>query len=214
MQCLARAVRVVRDARVEELDVELLVPVLQRRPWRAAPAGSARTSPTRAGSGAGATATAQPRTARSESRRARAPQPGCRRVGAPRRRCRAARAPLPRRRSSKSSAARRTAMRLEREPDREQLAQLLDVERHHLGSVVRHVLGEPERLELAHRFANRRDAHAELARRDPRAGAGCPGVSSPRMIASRSRSSAASAIVRWRTVAAGHLDGRLHGAGP
>ena len=40
---------------------------------------------------------------------------------------------------------------------------LLDVEPHHLGAVVRHVLGKTQRLELADGLANRRDAHAELA---------------------------------------------------
>ena len=53
--------------------------------------------------------------------------------------------------------------RLEGEPDREQLAQLLDVEPHHLRAVVGHVLGEPEGLELADGLADRRDAHAERA---------------------------------------------------
>ena len=99
-----------------------------------------------------------------ERRRARAPRRGCRRAGAPRRtpsRCaRAASA------SAGVEELRRAAHghALEREPDREQLAQLLDVEPHHLRAVMRHVLGEAERLELAHRLADRRDAHAERAR--------------------------------------------------
>ncbi len=52
---------------------------------------------------------------------------------------------------------------LESQPHREELPQLLDVERHHLGAVVRDVLGESERLELAHRLADGRDAHPEPA---------------------------------------------------
>jgi len=50
---------------------------------------------------------------------------------------------------------------LEREADREQLAQFLDVEARHLGPVMGHVICEPERLELAHRFPDRGDAHPE-----------------------------------------------------
>ena len=53
--------------------------------------------------------------------------------------------------------------RLQREADREQLPHLLDVDPHHLRAVVRDVLGEPERLELADGLADRRDAHAERA---------------------------------------------------
>jgi hypothetical protein len=54
--------------------------------------------------------------------------------------------------------------RLERQPDREQLPQLLDVEAHHLRAVMRDVLGEPERLQLPNRLPDRRDAHPERAR--------------------------------------------------
>ena len=64
------------------------------------------------------------------------------------------RATAPRRRPRASSAARRTRHALEREPDREQLAQLLDVE--------------------AHRPSRRGAAHARRARA-PRAGAAPPG---------------------------------------
>ena len=53
--------------------------------------------------------------------------------------------------------------RLEGEPDREQLAQLLDVEPHDLRPVVGHVLGQAERLELPDRLADRGDAHPERA---------------------------------------------------
>ena len=66
-------------------------------------------------------------------------------------------------RSSNSSAAPSHCHRLEREPDREQLAQLLDVEPHHLRAVMRDVLRETQRLELADGFADRRDAHPERA---------------------------------------------------
>ena len=52
---------------------------------------------------------------------------------------------------------------LEREPHREELPQLLDVERHHLRPVVRDVLRESQCLELAHRLADRGDAHPERA---------------------------------------------------
>src|SRR5689334_13162845 len=52
---------------------------------------------------------------------------------------------------------------LEREPDGEELAELLDVERHHLRTVMRDVLREAERLELPDGLPDRRDAHAELA---------------------------------------------------
>jgi hypothetical protein len=52
---------------------------------------------------------------------------------------------------------------LEREPDREELPELLDVEPHHLRPVVRHVLGEAQGLELPDGFADRRDAHPERA---------------------------------------------------
>ena len=70
---------------------------------------------------------------------------------------------LRRRRPSKQLGRAPHRHALEREPDREELAQLLDVEAHHLRAVVRHVLGEPERLELPHRLADRRDAHPEPA---------------------------------------------------
>ena len=51
--------------------------------------------------------------------------------------------------------------RFERQADLEQVTQLLDVEVEDAGALVRHVLGQAERLQLAHRLANRRDRHAE-----------------------------------------------------
>ena len=51
---------------------------------------------------------------------------------------------------------------LEGEADREELAELLDVEGHHLRAVMRDVLGEAECLELPDRLADGRDAHPEL----------------------------------------------------
>ena len=55
VQRVRRALGIVRRARLEQLDVELLVPVLHGALRQAAPAGSARTSPTPGGSAAGAT---------------------------------------------------------------------------------------------------------------------------------------------------------------
>src|SRR6185312_16104278 len=54
--------------------------------------------------------------------------------------------------------------RLEREPDLEQVAKVVDVERLDARALVRDVLGEAERLELPHRLPDRRDAHAERPR--------------------------------------------------
>ena len=53
---------------------------------------------------------------------------------------------------------------LQRKPDREQLAQLLDLEPDDLRPVMRHVLRQTERLELTYRFPDRRDAHPLLLR--------------------------------------------------
>ena len=53
--------------------------------------------------------------------------------------------------------------RLERKPNLEEVAQVVDVERDHLRALVGNVLGQSERLELAHRLPDRRNAHAERA---------------------------------------------------
>ena len=62
-------------------------------------------------------------------------------------------------------ALRRAAhgQRLERQPDLEEVAQLVDVEIEHPGALVGHVLREAERLQLPDRLADRRDAHPERA---------------------------------------------------
>jgi hypothetical protein len=51
--------------------------------------------------------------------------------------------------------------RLEAEANLEEVAQVVGIEVEHLRALVGHVLREAERLELAHRLADRRDAHAE-----------------------------------------------------
>ena len=53
--------------------------------------------------------------------------------------------------------------RLEREPHLEEVAQLVGVEIEHPRALVRHVLREPERLQLPDRLPDRRDAHPERA---------------------------------------------------
>ena len=87
-----------------------------------------------------------------------------RRRRAARRARRGARAPPPPRRSVEPLGRAAHRQRLEREPHLEQIAQLVDVEIEHLRALVRHVLREPERLQLPHRLADRRDAHPERPR--------------------------------------------------
>ena len=53
---------------------------------------------------------------------------------------------------------------LQHEANLEQVAEVVDVEGQHAGALVGDVLGEAERLELAHRLANGGNAHAERAR--------------------------------------------------